>query len=410
MNEHQPDPHLGINAVSLLSPLTGIGQYTLNLALELQKNPTLSLSYFYGPFWSERLYISEQQVQQTAQQLKATRRSKVLPSVVTSIKQVVKAVIPYPYEVARFLQQRAFSKGAKDRRIMLYHDPNFIPYQFDGPVVITIHDLSVLKHPETHPEDRIRAIGQRLPDAVKRADAIIAVTDSTRQEIIATFGLSPDKVVAIHNGVGRHFRPLSQAETAVVLHPHQLTHKGYILNVGTLEPRKNLIRLARAYRSLPAVLRDRYPLVIVGMKGWHHDSIEQELGPLIRSGHARLPGYIPAEALPALYAGAAMLVYPSLYEGFGLPLVEAMASGTPVITSNRSSMPEVVGNAGILVEPEDETMIAEAIQRLLEDNNEALRLQQQGLERVQQFTWERCAQQTLAVYRQVLQSTGTTPA
>ena len=254
------------------------------------------------------------------------------------------------------------------------------------------------------------APSRQLPDAVERADAIIAVTESTRQEIIATFGLNPAKIVAIHNGVGPQFRPLSQAETAAVLHSHQLTHKGYILNVGTLEPRKNLIRLARAYRSLPTALRDRYPLVIVGMKGWHYESIEQELGPLLRSGHVRLPGYIPAEALPALYAGAAMLVYPSLYEGFGLPLVEAMASGTPVITSNRSSMPEVVGNAGILVEPEDETMIAEAIRQLLEDKNAAQRLQQQGLERARQFTWERCAQQTLAVYRQVLQSTGTTPA
>ena len=403
-----PNLHIGINAISLLTPPTGIGQYTLNLALELRKDPTLLLSYFYGPFWSERLYLSEQRVQQTAQQLKATRRSKVLPSVITGLKKVVKAIIPYPYEIARFLQQRAFSKGARDRRIMLYHDPNFIPYRFDGPVVITIHDLSVLKYPETHPKDRIHAIGRQLPEAVARADAIIAVTEATRQEIIATLDVNPQKVFAIHNGVGRHFHPLSQAETTAVLHPHQLTHRGYILNVGTLEPRKNLIRLARAYGSLPTALRDRYPLVIAGMKGWHYESIEQELAPMIRSGQVRLPGYIPAEALPALYAGAAMLVYPSLYEGFGLPLVEAMASGTPVITSNRSSMPEVVGDAGILVEPEDEAMIAEAIHQLLEDSQAAQRLQQQGLERARQFTWERCAQQTLAVYRRVLQSAGTT--
>ncbi|MFO1434321.1 MAG: glycosyltransferase family 1 protein [Candidatus Competibacteraceae bacterium] len=410
MNKNKPDIQIGINAISLLTPLTGIGQYTHNLALELQKDPSLSLSYFYGPFWSERLYLSEQKIQQTAQQSKAIRRSNVLPTVVTSLKKIVKAVMPYPYEVARFLQQRAFSKGAKDRRIMLYHDPNFIPYCFDGPVVITIHDLSMIKYPETHPADRIRAIGQQLPSAVARADAIIAVTEATRQEILATFDVNPQKVIAIHNGVGRHFQPLSQAETAPVLHPQRLTHRGYILNVGTLEPRKNLIRLARAYRSLPATLRERYPLVIVGMKGWHYESIGEELEPLIRSGHLRLLGYIPTEALPALYAGAAMLVYPSLYEGFGLPLVEAMASGTPVITSNRSSMPEVVGDVGILVEPEDESMIAGAIRRLLEDSNEALRLQRQGLERVRQFTWERCAQQTLAVYRKVLQSTGTAPA
>ena len=163
VNKYKPELYIGINAVSLLTPLTGIGQYTLNLALELHKDPTLSLSYFYGPFWSDRLYLSEQQVQQTAQQLKATRGNKVLPAIVAGIKKVVKAVIPYPYEVARFLQQRAFSKGARNRRIMLYHDPNFIPYQFDGPVVITIHDLSVLKYPETHPADRIRAIGGSFP-------------------------------------------------------------------------------------------------------------------------------------------------------------------------------------------------------------------------------------------------------
>jgi len=402
--------HLGINAISLLTPLTGIGQYTLNLALELRKDPTLSLSYFYGPFWSEHCYINQQHVRQAAKQVQATGRGTTLPAIVAGIKKVVKAVIPYPYEVTRFLQQRVFSKGARNRRIMLYHDPNFIPYCFDGPVVITIHDLSLLKYPETHPEDRIRAIGRQLPEAVARADAIIAVTEATRQEIITTFGPSSDKVFAIHNGVGRHFQPLSQAETAAVLQPHQLTYRGYILNVGTLEPRKNLIRLARAYRSLPIALRDHYPLVIVGMKGWHYESIEQELRPLVRSGHIRWLGYIPTEALPALYAGAAMLVYPSLYEGFGLPLVEAMASGTPVITSNCSSMPEVVGNAGMLVEPEDEAMIAQAIRQLLEDENAAQQLAEQGLERVQQFAWERCAQQTLAVYRHVLQSTGATPA
>ena len=407
MNENETTLHLGINAISLLSPLTGVGQYTFNLTRELQKIPGLTVYYFYGLLWSERCYLDERLVQQVSQPLVSRN---IIPYAVNLIKKAVKAVIPRSYEVARWQQQRIFTRGVRERAITLYHDPNFIPFSFDGPVVITVHDLSLLKYPETHPQDRLRAIGRLLPKAVECADAVIVVSDFVRREVIATLDVNPGKVFTVPNGVGHEFQPLSRTETEPVLRRYGLTHQGYILTVGTLEPRKNLIRLVRAYRLLPAALQHHYPLVVAGMKGWHYESIEQALAGLVKSGQVRLPGYLPASDLPAMYAGAAVMVYPSLYEGFGLPPLEAMASGVPVVTSNRSSLPEVVADAGILVEPEDEAAIAESIRTLLDDEHEAHKLIQRGLKRARQFTWERCAQETVAVYRQALEVAGATPA
>ena len=186
-----------------------------------------------------------------------------------------------------------------------------------------------------------------------------------------------------------------------ILRRHALVADHYLLAIGTLEPRKNLISALKAYSLLSDNLRDRYPLVIGGMRGWLTDDLDRAIDPMIRKGQVRLLGFVPDSDLNALYSGARAFIYPSLYEGFGLPPLEAMASGTPVITSNRASLPEVVGDAGIQVEPLDIDQLSQAMQLLLEDDNLHRVLQQRGLERASRFTWEDTALKTYEVFRSV---------
>jgi alpha-1,3-rhamnosyl/mannosyltransferase len=184
--------------------------------------------------------------------------------------------------------------------------------------------------------------------------------------------------------------------------PFGLQAGQYILSVGTLEPRKNLTTAIKAYARLPETIRQDMPFVIAGMKGWRTDGLDKEVAALIEKGQIRRLGYVPDEALPALYSGARAFVYPSLYEGFGLPPLEAMACGTPVIVSNRSSLPEVVGDAGLKVEALDVDGLAGAMNQVIEDDVLRASLRQRGMERAKGFSWRRCAEETLAVYRKVV--------
>jgi glycosyltransferase involved in cell wall biosynthesis len=199
-------------------------------------------------------------------------------------------------------------------------------------------------------------------------------------------------------GVGTDFRPHTADETAEVLRAHHLSHGQYMLALGTLEPRKNLQLALTAFERLPTALQVRCPLVLVGMVGWNNDVLALKLAPLIHKGVVRQLGYLPHQELVKVVAGARCMVYPSVYEGFGLPPLESMACGVPVITSNASSLPEVVADAGLLVSPEDDEGLSMAMQALLEDLDLHARLAQAGLARSVAFTWAECARQTREVY------------
>jgi alpha-1,3-rhamnosyl/mannosyltransferase len=394
--------NVGLNAVSLLSPLTGVGQYTLRLIAALQDEPDVSVSYFNGAAWSERRL----QCDCAASDLNVS--SPLLAPAGQRIflhaKRAFKALVPKSYDLMRLCQQQTFKQGLKKAPIELYHEPNFIPFKFNGPTVITVHDLSVLALPETHAGAAVRAVGRRLPRAVERADAVIAVSHATREEIIKMLNVNPAKVFTIYNGVGEAFAPRKAAATQSVLERYGLNYNSYVLAVGTLEPRKNIRRLCRAYRALPQALRRRYPLVLAGGRGWRQGEFSTELTALQREGHLIATGYLGAHDLSRLYAGAALCVYPSLYEGFGLPVVEAMASGTAVMTSACSSLPEVAGDAAWLVDPHDEAAIRKALRALLEDEARRAELGRRGIERAKLFRWEETARQTLNVYRHVLEN------
>ena len=374
---------VAFNATALLSPLTGIGQYAHHLALGLQQLGDVNANFFYGSGWSAEV------------------RTKPLPSV-TTIKTLVRRLLPNSYGVARAIQQHQFSKGARRTRYDIYHEPNFLAYRFEGPSAITVHDLSWIRFPEMHPVERVRAMDKYFQPGLERASLILTDSEFVKHELMDVFGVKPERIRPVLLGVEALFYPRSADETRAVLDAHGLVHGQYILAVGTLEPRKNLAVALRAFMQLAPALRQRFPLVLVGMKGWHTSALEQQIAPLIAAGEIRQLGYLPREDLAKIIAGATTLIYPSIYEGFGLPPLEAMACGVPVITSNVSSIPEVVGETGLMLDPQDVDGFARGMETLLTAPEVREAMARKALARSAQFTWASCVSQTVEAYRLVL--------
>jgi glycosyltransferase involved in cell wall biosynthesis len=214
-------------------------------------------------------------------------------------------------------------------------------------------------------------------------------------------GVEPDKVTVVHLASDPSYRPLPEEEAGEVIVKYDL-EPGYLLFVGTLEPRKNLPGLLQAYRLLRDEGAASVPLVLVGGKGWLYDEIFERVEALHLAEHVRFLHDVSNADLPGLYSAAGVLTTPSFYEGFGLPALEAMAFGTPVVVSDRASLPEVVGGAGLLVNPDDPEDIARALDRALNDGTLRVQMRERGLEQAARFTWEKAARETLAVYQKVL--------
>ena len=374
---------VGINAVPLLSPLAGVGQYTYRLIAEMQQLLPHQPWLFYGTSWHQEIRTAA-------------------PPGVRGIHDAIKRVVPNPQVVLRFLKQARFSTGAREHRINLYHEPAFLAYRFRGPTVVTVHDISWIRHPETHPADRVREMNRVMPGVIRHAEHIVVDSDFVRQEVMGYYGVPDSRVTTVLPGVSPEFKPIDAGRCLRALAQFNLQPGQYLLAVGTLEPRKNLSTVIAAFEQLPATLRRRFPLVIVGMNGWGMESFSDSLRHMIADGEVRLLGYVPQGDLPALYSGARLFVYPSLYEGFGLPPLEAMACGVPVIASRRASLPEVVGDAGVLVEALDERAIAQHMQALIEDDVLHASLAEAGRRRAQTFTWRKFAHETIAVYKKVV--------
>jgi alpha-1,3-rhamnosyl/mannosyltransferase len=371
---------VALNATSLLSPATGIAQYTRSLAGALEAVGSVRLRYLDGQRWSSQLRVAP------------------VPGI-DGWKRAVKRLIPSAYGVARAAQQAAFSLGVRRHRPDVYHEPAFLAYQFSGPTVVTAFDLSWIRYPQAHPAARVRMLERYFPGSLARADHVITASQAVRAELIAEFSLDGARVSVIPLAARAGLQPRTPAECAAAMAARQLRWRGYLLSVGTLEPRKNLVTLLRAYAALDPGMRARLPLVIVGMKGWGTSPLEALVAPLAREGSVRILGYVDEAELAQLNAAARMLIYPSLYEGFGLPPLEAMASGTPVITSNTSSLPEVTGAAAVAVDPQDTDALRAAIARLAQDDQQWESLRSAGLAQAASFSWDRCARETIAVYR-----------
>jgi glycosyltransferase involved in cell wall biosynthesis len=281
----------------------------------------------------------------------------------------------------------------------IFHSTDFVlPPVRGARAILTVHDLTFMRLPQCA-EAGLRAyLNKVVPRSIERADLVLADSQSTKNDLIELLGVSPHRIEVVYAGVERRFRPM-EGEIAL-----QRVKKRYgldfpfILSLGTLEPRKNFSGLVEAY----ALMKNKeLKLVIVGGKGWLYDEIFARVEELGLSGQVIFPGFVADEDLPALYNLAELFVFPSLYEGFGLPPLEAMACGTPVVTSDRPSLPEVVGEAGLMVEATDSQELAEAMERVLMDENLRREMREKGLKQAVKFTWEAAAGKLLDVYRRL---------
>jgi len=268
--------------------------------------------------------------------------------------------------------------------------------------VLTVHDLSFLRVPQyAHPV--LRAYLERVvPRSVGRADLILADSENTQRDVIDLLGVAEERVRVIYPGVEARFRPVTDPTILATVRTRYRLERPFILGLGTLEPRKNWAGLIEAYARLVERWRVAHDLVIVGGKGWLYEPIFQKVGELGLGDRVRFVGHAGDDDLPALYSLAACLAYPSFYEGFGIPVIEAMACGTPVVTTPVSSLPEAGGEAALYVEPGDSEALAEALERVTCDEGLRAHLRAAGLAQAKRFTWEAAAQQLLAAYRAVV--------
>ena len=299
-----------------------------------------------------------------------------------------------PLPIDRFI-------GAVD----VFHSPDYVlPPLGRGKKVVTIHDLSFVRYPEGAEPSLRSYLSAAVPRTVKEADLVLADSEVTRGDVIELLGAPPAKVEVVYPGVDESFKAIEDAEALARVRERYRLDDPFLLSVGTLEPRKNLIALMEAYAALRRAGGFEHRLVVAGGKGWRYEGIFTCVQELALEGDVTFLGYVPEQDLPALYCLADALVFPSVYEGFGLPPLEAMACGTPVIASDSSSLPEVIGDAGLMVPADDRDALAEAIGRLLRNGQLRDELIRKGRARASRFSWQKTGQDLLAIYRRLQES------
>jgi alpha-1,3-rhamnosyl/mannosyltransferase len=369
-----------LSTESIRFPLTGIGRYAFELASHLRQSRQLQeLRFFSGSGFVDDIPGAAEHSDGRYRLRRMAQKSRLLSG------------------GYRALKEHAGRRALKDCGDYIYHGPNFYLPAFPGPMVATFHDLSPFKWQHCHAPERLRFMVRECQKTIQRADALITDSAYTRKEVADYFSWPMEKIHVVPLACGPEFRPRRAAELSGLAR-YKLQYRSYTLFVGTIEPRKNIVALLDAYARLPLPLRRSRPLVLTGYRGWRSAAIHARIAAAYREGWATYLGFTPAEDLPMLYAGAALFAFPSLYEGFGLPVLEAMASGVPVVCSTSSSLPEVVGDAALACEPQDVDRLAELLGRGLQDEGWRAQAIARGLRRAAGFSWSRCADETLAVY------------
>ncbi|MFN3420414.1 MAG: glycosyltransferase family 4 protein [Armatimonadota bacterium] len=363
---------VGIDARVLFGPHTGDRTYLLNLLRQFAQMDLSHQFFLFSDQWGELPF-----------KLPSNFRPVLLPKISHRLYTAI-------------LLPRACSAYRVDLLHVQYIAPLFSPC----PIVTTVHDVHWRRFPETFPiKDRVM-MEIFLPLTFYKASVVITDSMASRSDLMQFFRVPSSKLRVIYLAAEeRFFVRLSESERQTTLRRYGLT-EGYVLFVGVLQPRKNLERLLHAF----ALLRPKVecqPLVVVGKLGWKTQRLLQLVNELKLRGCVKFTGYVPDEDLPAIYQGAKIFAYPALWEGFGLPVLEAMASGVPVLTSATSSLSEIADDAAVLVDPLSVKSIFEGLYQLLTDEKLQDELRQRGLERAQQFSWLKTAKETLQVYEQV---------
>ena len=369
---------IGIDYTSAATQGAGIGRYTRELLRALLALPS---DNFYSLFYASGATLPQSEIGNLKSKI---RRLPFHDKWLMRIWQRLRIPIPVELLVGR---------------VDLFHSPDFtLPPTLPGvPTLLTVHDLSFIRDPESAWPSLRAFLNKAVPRSVQRATHVLADSQATKADLIELFGTPAEKITVLYAGVDARFAPVrDRAEIDRVCAKYQLPQP-FILSVGTLQPRKNYGRLIQAFArsDIP------HHLVITGGKGWLYESIFEQVMRSGLEGRVHFPGFVDDADLPALYSAADLFAYPSLYEGFGLPLLEAMACGTPVIGSNTSSLPEVIGDAGLQVDPRNVDDIARALMQMIEQPELRERSIGLGLERAKQFTWDKAARELLAIYDQI---------
>lgn len=377
-----------INGISLLTPQTGIGRYTREICgyISSKAQEQWDCTFYYGYFSKILKNIPLQEsIPSRFDLVQALRKTPRLKSLVRSML----------FTCTRF-SHRTFD---------LYWEPATVPLsslQKKGNLsVATVHDFSWLHHPEWHPSERVERMSRAFWENAPRLDAIITDSEYVREEALSLLPLPPDKIHRIHCGVDHSFFfKRTEQNIRQTLRSLHLPDK-YILITGTFEPRKNLLRAINAWSALPEKTRRHFPLVLAGAEGWKNHEIHRA----ITGDSSVLPlGYVDEETLAVLYSGASLYLYPSLYEGFGLPPLEAMACGAPVLASNASCIPEICGDDGAFYfDPLDEGEMARLLENVLADDELRNSIARKGFERAAQFSWRKSAEEHVAFFTSLLE-------
>ncbi len=368
-------------------PLTGIGRYTFELAQGLQRAGLQDLQFLRGVGLTRQIPVPNQ-----AQPMSTLPAWKQLAQKNRWVVAAFRTINPW-------LKARAL-RGLEDH---VFHGPNYYLPPFGGRSVVTMHDLSPYLWSQSHPPERVRYMQAEIELSLKRASALITDTEYTRQEVARFFSWPLDRIYVVPLASATEFSPRPPEEITPVIAEFGLAPGAYTLFTGTVEPRKNLDVLLDAYLKLPVTLRKAWPLVIAGYRGWGGNALHDRLRQAQDQGWLRYLGFVPQHTLPFLMAGARLFAYPSLYEGFGLPVLEAMACGVPVVCSNASTLPEVAGSAAAFHDPDNVDALVDLLAKGLTDEGWRTKASAAGLAQAAGFSWQRCTQETMNVYKAIAQ-------
>ena len=313
---------------------------------------------------------------------------------------IVTSRLPTAHPVPRILwEQTALAWHTSRGKLDILHCPlNIIPLAAACPTVLTIHDLTFLRYPRLFPRLKQRYLRFFTRLSARSADVVVTDSESTRADVVRMLGVAEDRVHVVYPAADADYHPRTDEEASAFRAEKRLPSR-YVLYVGTLEPRKNVDVLIRAFGDVVRKEKVPHSLVLVGGHGWMTQAIDEAMKDSAIHERIIMPGYVPREELPLWYSSADLLVYPSSYEGFGYPVLEAMASGTPVIASNASSLPEIVRDAGLLVPPRAEQQLASAMASVLTDNALADELRERGLKQAARFSWTDSVRVCLELYQ-----------
>jgi alpha-1,3-rhamnosyl/mannosyltransferase len=385
------------NGLPAYSPKTGVGIYVANLLAELRRlaSPESVASFPVGLSAIAAGVGGKLRAWNMNKPATGGGRATVAtPSVKRRAVKMARTAVQHVYA-------RSFARMCRGDTFDVYHEPNFIPWDCDIPTVITVHDLSVVLHPEWHPRDRVEFHERHFERSLSRCRHVVTVSECMRRSLVTAMGLPPEKVTAVPNGVRGEFRPMTPTETVRVRQSLGLPLE-YLLCVGTIEPRKNILMLLRAYCGLEDSLRSQCPLVLAGAWGWNFAPIRDYYEAEARHRGVIHLGYVSDADLPALCNGAVAMVYPSHYEGFGLPPVEMMACGGAVLASTAPAIREVCGRLAQFIDPNDEAGWRDAMKRVIADPDWRFELRSGVRQHASRYAWRRTAERTWQVYERLV--------